>query len=51
MGVVIGRLDVIAAPPDRRDSADEPETPGPTPLDVERVVERAEARAARRRAD
>ena len=51
MGVVIGRLDVIAAPPDRRDGESEPSPPGPTPLDIESIHERAMVRAERRRAD
>lgn len=51
MGVVIGRLDVIAAPPDRRDSVAETPSQGPTPIDVERITERAAQRAERRRAD
>lgn len=51
MGVVIGRLDVIAAPPDRRDTPSEAPPPSLTAIDVERIVERADARADRRRAD
>lgn len=51
MGVVIGRLDVIAAPAGEPDTAVQTPPQGLTSIDVERVIERAAQRAERRRAD
>lgn len=60
MSVVIGRLDVVAAPPSAPPTPtgaggstgdNEPAHTGPSALDLERIVERGEARRRRREAD
>lgn len=52
MPVIIGELEVVAAPPPSEPGPDGIERPQPlTALDIVRVVEREQARCARREAD
>jgi hypothetical protein len=52
MAVVINEFEVVPAPADKApaDQGDRPPATGPTPRDIERVIERAAARARRVRA-
>ena len=53
MAVVINEFEVVPAPADKAPAdqgGDRPPAAGPTPRDIERVIERAAARARRVRA-
>ena len=53
MAVVINEFEVVPAPPEMGPSdqgGDRPPATGPTPREIERVIERATARARRVRA-
>jgi hypothetical protein len=51
MGVVVGQLDVLAAPPPVPPAPPEDPPSGPSPVEIEQVLARLEARTARREAD
>lgn len=52
MPVIIGELEVVAAPPPSEPGPDGTQQPQPlTAMDIVRVIEREQARRARREAD